>query len=164
MGRPDPRSRRVMALRSIREALSAFLDKRDAGEHLHLTRLWDHWEMVMGKHLAALGAPLGHRKGTLLIAAEDPMAAQDLAMQAQEILERVNAFMDGPFFSRIQIELGMGRSNLAKPSTLRPPPPETRPPRPEHLGGLMGSFDPASPVGRSYEAYVRYFSRIHNTL
>ncbi len=160
MGRPDPRSRRTMALRNIREALSAFLDKRDNGEHLHLTRLWAHWDMVMGKHLAALGSPLGHRKDTLLIAVEDSMAAQDLVMQAQEILERANAFMDGPFFSRIQVELSMGRSDLARPVAMRSPPPAPRLPRPEKLGSLLGVLDPASPVGRGYEAYVRYFSRM----
>ncbi len=148
-----------MALRSIREALSAFLDKQ-GGEQLHLTRLWEHWDMVMGRELAALGSPLGHRKDVLLLAAEDPMAAQDLVMQTQEILERANAFMDGPFFARVQVEQTMGRPDLAKPVRAAPPPPAPPPRRPENLGGLVGVLDPSSPVGRCYMEYIRYFSRL----
>lgn len=160
MGRPDPRSQRTLALHSITDALASFLDKRDAGEHAHLTRLWEHWEMVLGPELGGMAAPLGHRKDVLLIAAEDSMAAQDIAMQAGELLERVNAFMNSPYFSRIQVELVMGRRDLSCPAPpLRPAPPERPLPRPQHLGNLHGKMDPESPVTQCYEAYLSYFSR-----
>ena len=151
-----------MALRGISEALAYFLGKRDGNEHGQLTRLWEHWAMVMGREIASLGVPLGHKKDALIIAAEDSMAAQDIAMQAGEVLERANAFMRGPYFSRIQVELTMGRNDLSKPAPeMRPKPPDYQPPRPEQLGGLTGSLDPASPVARCYEAYLRYFSRAY---
>lgn len=161
MGRPDPRSRRINALMSITDALAAFLNKRGGAEHTRLTMLWEHWEMVMGEELASLAIPLGHKKDVLHLAAEDSMAAQDIAMQACEVLERVNAFMDEPYFSRIQVELVMGRSDLsgAQPE-LRPRPPDYRLKRPEHLGTLSGTLEPDSPVAHCYEAYLRYFSRV----
>lgn len=116
--------------------------------------------MVMGQDLASLGAPLGHKKDVLVIAAEDSMAAQDLAMQANEVLERINSFMQGPYFSRIQVELAMGRNDLSRPvPPLRPKPPDYKPSRPEKLGALSDKLDPSSPVAQCYRAYLQYFSR-----
>lgn len=160
MGKIAPRSRRVNALMSITDALAAFLDKRGGKEHARLDLLWEHWGMVMGEELAGLAIPLGHKKDVLLLAAEDSMAAQDIAMQSGEVLERVNAFMNEPYFSRIQVELVMGRHDLsrARPA-LRPRPSDYHVPRPENLGSLQGAFEPASPVARCYEAYLRYFYR-----
>lgn len=150
-----------MALISAAGALAAFMQKNGGAERALLNRLWEHWEMVMGRDMAALAAPIGHKKDVLLLAAEDSMAAQDIAMQAGDALERVNAFMGRPYFSRIQVELAMGRSDLSRPSgAVRPKPPEYRVPRPENLGSLLGKFDDnASPVARCYEAYLRYFTR-----
>ncbi|MCC8194279.1 MAG: DUF721 domain-containing protein [Deltaproteobacteria bacterium] len=146
----------------ITDALSIFLDKRGGKEHARLTMLWEHWNMVMGEDLASLAAPLGHKKDVLLLAAEDSMAAQEIAMQSGEVLERVNAFMSGRYFSRIQVELVMGRNDLSRASpALRPQPPEYRAPKPERLGALKGALDPESPVARCYEAYLRYFSRTY---
>ncbi len=154
------RYKRAFAMRSMADALTAFLDKRGGGERLLHARLWEHWEMVMGPELACLGVPLGQRKETLLIGAPDSMAAQELAMQAGEILERVNAFMDRPCFSKVQVELMMGRTDLSRHApAARPVPPPPAFPKPERLGGLAGQMDPASPVARCYEAYVRFFSR-----
>jgi len=161
MGRPAPRSRRTLALKSAADALAEFMRKNGGAERAFLIRLWEHWEMVMGKDLAALAMPIGHKKDVLILAAEDSMAAQDIAMQAGDILEWVNTFMGRKYFSRIQVELVMGRNDLSRPlGELRPKPPEHRVPRPENLGSLLGKFDdPASPVARCYEAYLRYFSR-----
>lgn len=160
MGKIAPRVARVNALCSITEALSAFLEKRGGKERTRLTLLWDHWEMVMGEELSSLAIPLGHRKDVLVIAAEDSMAAQDIAMQADEVLLRVNAFMNENYFSRIQVELVMGRNDLSRnlPDT-RPAPPIIKPRKPDQLGTLSGALDPESPVTKCYEAYCRYFSR-----
>jgi hypothetical protein len=160
MGKIAPRSRRVNAPTSVADALAAFLEKRGGKEHARLTLLWEHWGMVMGEVLAPLALPLGRKKDVLLLAAEDSMAAQDIVMQSGEVLERVNAFMDEPYFSRIQVELAGGRRDLsrARPE-IRQRPSGYRVPRPEKLGSLHGAFEPASPVARCYEAYLRYFSR-----
>ena len=145
---------------SITAALTTFLGKRSGAEHAHLTRLWEHWDMVMGEDLAALASPLGHKKDVLLLAAEDSMAAQDIAMRTEEILERVNAFMNERYFSRVQVELPMGRQDLSRSAPpLRPRPPDYQAPRPENLGDLKKTLPPDSPVGQCYQAYLRYFSR-----
>ncbi|CAK7063598.1 MAG: hypothetical protein DELT_01537 [Desulfovibrio sp.] len=160
MGKIAPRSSRVNALCSITDALAVFLDQRGGRERARLTLLWDHWEMVMGKDLAAIAIPLGHKKDALFIAAEDSMAAQEIAMQADEVLLRANAFMNGHVFSRVQVELVMGRNDLSRTApVLREPPPEYETKKPEQLGSLIGVLDPESPVTKCYEAYVRYFSR-----
>ena len=161
MGKPALRSQRSNTLLNVTEALAVFLSKRGGAEHVCLTQLWEHWAMVMGEELASLAAPLGHKKGSLLLGAEDSMAAQDLAMQSAEILERANAFMNERYFSRIQVELSMGRQNLSRSLlSSRPKPQDYRIPRPENLGSLKGLFAPDSPVGQCYEAYLRYFSRL----
>jgi len=159
MGRTQSYSRRSNTARSIKDALADFLAKRDSGAHRRLTLLWKHWDMVMGTEFAACAAPLGHRNQTLIVGAEDAMAAQELAMQTPELLERANAFMDGRFFTKIQIELMGNHINLASSGStpsFSPPPPLRRP---ERLGTLHASLNPSSPVTRCYEAYLRLFTR-----
>lgn len=160
MGKIAPRFSRANTLRSIGEALALYLKKNGGEERARLTLLWEHWEMVMGEDLASLAIPLGHKKDVLLIAAEDSMAAQDIAMQADEVLLRANAFMDAPYFSRIQVELVMGRSDLSRNAPPTSPPPAAPPVlKPAQLGSLGASLEPDSPVTKCYNAYLRYFSR-----
>ena len=160
MGKPSSLKERARRLMHVTDALSRFLDNGDGREHAHLTQLWEHWDMVMGEELSPLAVPLGHRKDTLLLAAEDSMAAQEIVMQSVEVLERANAFMNRTYFSRIQVELLMGRTDLSRSLPERHPQPAAyRIPRPENLGSLKGALDPDSPVTRCYEAYLRYFSQ-----
>lgn len=140
---------------SLGEALSAWLSSRGKeARPAHLEQLWKNWDMVMGPDLAPLAQPLGHRRHLLLVGGEDHLVLQELSYAAPEILERVNAFMDEPFFERVELHLLFGKRplNLVTDTPLPGPPPLIRPPR---LGGL--NLDPASPVGRCYQAYLRCF-------
>ncbi len=161
MGRVEPVSKRSLNLQSAGQALALFMAKHDGGLHLRLGNLWQCWEMVLGPQLSPLGIPLGHAKDCLLIGAEDSMAVQELFMQTGEILERVNAFMDMPFFSRLQVELRLGRANLAasRPSVKKRLPPP-RLPKPPNLGALLDVLPADSAVGKCYRAYLAYFARI----
>jgi hypothetical protein len=145
--------KREKRLRAAGEAVEAFLAQLGGKERRHLCALWNNWDLVLGP-LAPLALPLGQEKGVLLLGAEDSMALQELVLQGPEILERVNAFMDGPFFLKVRVILAQGRPPLNRrpPAHPLPPPAPARPPR---LGGL--SLPPDSPVGRCYAAYVARF-------
>lgn len=153
-------------MKPIADALRGFLDRRGAPERLRLVRLWENWDMVMGVDIALLAYPLGHRKRILLVGAEDNMAMQDLTYLAPEILERVNAFMDGvnegPYFERVELHLLQRRTPLDRVRLEHGTPPPRVPPRPERLGGLLGTLDPDSPVGRAYASYVRMFRELED--
>lgn len=111
----------------------------------------------MGPDLAPLAHPLGHRDGLLLVGGEDHFILQELTYAAPEILERVNAFMDEPFFHRVELHLLFGKTplNLAEPTRVAPPPPAPRPPR---LGGL--SLDPSSPVAAATKPICAVSARV----
>lgn len=123
----------------------------------HLDQLWKNWSMVMGPELSALARPLGHREGQLLVGGEDNLVLQELSYHAPEMLERANAFMDGEFFRRVELHLLEGRTPLDERPYRVLPVPRRKPVRPEYLGTLTDSLDPASPVGRCYRAYLRMF-------
>jgi hypothetical protein len=103
--------------------LDAVFEALGAGPgHARLLQLWKNWEMVMGSELAPLAAPLGARQNLLLIGAPDSMALQELHMQNGEILERVNAFMEAPFFTAVSVSLRSTRqlkTNKIPPSSGR---------------------------------------------
>lgn len=153
-------------MKAVGEALRGFLERRGAPERMRLVRLWENWNMVMGADIAVLAYPLGHRKRILLVGAEDNMAMQDLVFLTPEILERVNAFMDGvgegPYFERVEIRLLQRRTPLDEVRVVRGAPPPRIPQRPDKLGGLLGAFDPESAVGRAYASYVRMFRETGN--
>lgn len=78
-----------------------------------------------------------------------------------EILERVNAFMDAPIFSRVELHLVMGKTTLERPPDTQPvqrqrPLPE----RPRDLGGRLGDMSIDSPVARCYAAYLEMHAEI----
>ena len=159
MGKTESYAYRSNTSRHIKDALADFLAKRDSGARRRLSLLWRHWDMTMGAELAAYAAPLGHRNQTLIVGAEDAMAAQELAMQTPDMLERANAFMDEPFFTKIQIEMMAGNANLSRLQSEQHllPRPSLR--QPELLGALRPRLNPSSPVTRCYEAYLRIFTR-----
>lgn len=145
-------------MKGISEALRGFLNERGGKRQFLLARLWENWDMVMGPDIAPLACPLGHRKTVLLVGAEDNMAAQDLTFMTPEILERVAAFMDEPFFTKVEVHLLMGRAALdLRLVTIAPPSRSPLPPRPANLGALMHSLDPTSAVGRCYQKYVQMY-------
>ncbi|MDR1777424.1 MAG: DUF721 domain-containing protein [Desulfovibrio sp.] len=90
-------------LQSVLNALGA------SPERARLFHLWQNWDMVMGPELASLALPMGARGNTLLLGAPDSIAIQELHLQNGEILERVNAFMESPFFRAVNISLCPGR-------------------------------------------------------
>lgn len=146
---------------SLSEALGQFLNTPQARHELAIARLWQHWEEIFGPELAAMIRPLGHRKETLLLGATNSMVVQEFSYFSATILEKANTFLGTTFFQKVQIELMAGRPALDQP-LLPPPPPRKKPPRPEPLGQLLSSLDPASPVTKCYRAYVAAFQTMEN--
>lgn len=140
----------------VRGKLESVLSSLGDGEKLMQVRLWQNWEMVMGPEIAPLAWPLGTRNATLIVGGEDNLALQELSFMTPEILERVNAFMDAPVFSKVELRLVMGDRPLDRPPDIQP---STRvrpaPPRPADLGGHLNEMRPDSPVARCYAAYLR---------
>lgn len=126
--------------------------------HNMLSALWQNWDIVMGKNLAPLAHPLGHRGNILLVGGDDSCAMQELSYAVPEILERVNAFIDEEYFCKVELHLLMGKTSLRRVDITEAPilPP---PPRPPRLGNLKLPKD--SPLAACYEAYVRIFSGDH---
>ncbi|QCC84325.1 DUF721 domain-containing protein [Desulfovibrio desulfuricans] len=125
-----------------------------------LQQLWLNWAMVMGPELAPLARPMGHHRDLLLIGAEDAMLAQELHLLAGEMLERVNAFMEQPFFTAIKVTLLMGKAGLDKTAASKAAPagsaPRPKRPEPPNAHGLyLEAMDPSSPVARAYARFVR---------
>lgn len=120
---------------------------------LRLVQLWRHWDMVLGPELAPLARPLGHHKDTLLIGAEDAMLMQELHLQSGEILERVNAFMEGAFFASVKVSLRFQRTELDSIGA-PPPPPLLAAERPRLTGSALDKMRPDSAVARCYARFV----------
>ncbi len=108
------RLRRMLPVHDRLEAVLAALGISD--QALRLVPLWQNWDMVMGPDIAPLAWPLGARRDVLLVAGEDNLALQELTLLTAEILERVNAFMAEPMFSRVDVQLLLGRRPLNVPA------------------------------------------------
>lgn len=165
--RPKARKgNRTSDMRPVGAGLGSVLASIGGGksaEQQTLFRLWEHWPMVMGPMLADLAIPLGHRGETLIVGGEDHLVLQDLAFMRDELLERVNAFMDAPRFAKVELRQVMERSRLdavpaITPSTRLRPVPE----RPVNFSGsALFDTDPDSPVARCHAAYVRLHQRLN---
>lgn len=141
------------------DAIMRVLSRYDKKGGLKLVRLWLEWAAVVGPEVAELARPLGHKEGTLLLYAEDSIAAQQLTYFAPEILSRVNEFLGQEVFDKVRFELLNGRVPLGENRRERPQASSLRVQRPPILGGLAGKLDPQSAVGRCYLAYVKRFTQ-----
>lgn len=144
-------------MKDIRKAMTSYLSDIDASEGFRLVHLWRSWEDIFGPDLAALARPMGHRKRTLLIGAEDHLALQELTYYAPQLLEAVNEFLGEEFFDKVHVDLIMGKAPLDTHGAHSPWGVRYAPPEPENLGALKGKLPSEHPVARCYEAYVRYF-------
>ena len=141
----------------VQSVLERLLPGMDEHGSLKLVRLWRGWSQVLGPDLAEMARPLGRRGTTLLLASEDPVAVQELAYFAPEILERVNGFVGEEVFDKVRFEMLDGRVPLDR----READPGDRPGlplrKPNNLGKLGDTIPADSPIGRCYRAYVRMF-------
>lgn len=126
-----------------------------------LSLLWQNWAMVMGPDLSSMARPLGHHKDLLLIGAEDAMLAQELHLLSGEVLERVNAFMESPFFSAVKVTLLMGKPGLdhEQSGQVQMSPggfgeASATKKRSCAQGAFLQAMDPASPVAKAYALFV----------
>ena len=131
-------------------------------EHIQgqLVHLWEAWDVVLGETLSRACVPLGHKKSVLIVGCEDSMALQDVRMQQNEILERVNAFLarEPAFFSKVCAELRLGQKNLAEPiytESYIPP----KPPFPTLTGAYLPYMNPETSVTRCYDFHVKVSHR-----
>ncbi|MBI9112574.1 DUF721 domain-containing protein [Maridesulfovibrio ferrireducens] len=147
---------RQRALRTMGEAMSDFVSVLDGNHKLMIPKLWKAWPELMGE-LAEFAKPLGHRKTTLILAAEDSVAAQELSYFAPEILLRINSFFGEEVFDKVLFELLNGRVPLDGYKLKRTPIQRPKIKKPENIGGMKDKFDPESAVGRCYLKYVRLF-------
>lgn len=159
MTQKEQKFARIRKVQSLPEILERFFARHQGKGNLRILHLWINWDMVMGEELHTLAFPLGTGDGVLVIGADDSMVLSELSYYTDEILDRVNAFMDEPYFKKVRLELIGPRTPLNQQHQEQRPPkrPPARP-RPENVGALMDRFDPDTPVGRAYRSYVRSFA------
>jgi len=144
-------------LRRLSETLGRFVAEKEASHRRNFVEVCRRWVSIVGPETAELVRPLGHRRRDLILGADDPVAMQEMLFAAPEILSLVNAALGQEAFDRVRFDLLGDRVSL---DALRTAPPRfSTPPteRPAHLGGLLGTLDPTTPVGRCYAKYVAYF-------
>lgn len=157
----NPKSLRNRKLLSLPEGLRRFLSRKKGTEAMRLARLWVAWGEVLGPELSQMVKPLGNRERTLLLLVEDSMVMQEVHYQLQTILRLVNDYLgvdDGIFFTKAQLSLPKGKKGLDSYQGLEPHVIfECSTPEPPGLERIAGQFDPDSPIGRCFNAYLNYF-------
>ena len=133
-------------LPSALEALGMDADRQ------RLSRLWECWPFVLGQELAPLACPLGTRDDTLLVGCEDNMCMQEITLRQDEILERVNAFMEKAYFHNVKASLFMGRNDLSMPPANPHAAPEIPPS--SVRGTYLDAVTTDTPWGRCYAAWA----------
>jgi len=144
-------------LRSLSESIDRFVETREAADRRLFVETCRRWKEIVGPVIGELVRPLGHRRRELLLGADDPVAMQEMVFAAPEIIARINASLGHAAFDRVRFDL-LG-SQVSLDAARTEPPRFSTPPttRPTQLGGLAGTLDPASPVGRCYAKYVAFF-------
>lgn len=124
-----------------------------------LVELYRRWPEVAGEEVASMARPLGRRKSTLVLAAEDSQTLQEVTYYITEILDRVNSYLGESVFEKVKIEHVSDKNPLdmtpgAHVESYVPPA------VPDQLGSLKDTLESESPVTACYHKYVSYMAEL----
>ena len=71
-----------------------------------LARVQQAWPEVAGPSLAAAAAPVSERDGTVTVACESGVWAQELELLGADLLERLNAVLEGAPVAKFRFVVG----------------------------------------------------------
>ena len=92
MRRPAPRPLSAVLAQALPEARPAGL----------LAQVQSAWPEVAGALLAGSASPVSEREGTVTVACESGVWAQELELLGGDLLERLNAHLDGGAVERLR--------------------------------------------------------------
>jgi predicted nucleic acid-binding Zn ribbon protein len=104
---------------AIRRLLATVLEDKKWKSKLELHRVFEFWNGVMGREIAAVAQPSVIRGHILWVKVAEPVWMQQLHLQKTLLLEKINLQLDGEEISDIRFQLN---SSLPPPQ----PEPETR--------------------------------------
>ena len=96
MRRRAPRALSAVLAQALPEARPAGL----------LAQVQSAWPEVAGPLLAASASPVSEREGTVTVACESGVWAQELELLGRDLLERLNAHLDGGAVTRLRFIVG----------------------------------------------------------
>lgn len=70
-----------------------------------LVRLWEKWTEVVGIDIAEQVEVIGHKGSMLFLGVEDSIQLQELSFQREEILLKINTFLQNQYFTDIRFQL-----------------------------------------------------------
>jgi hypothetical protein len=140
-------------MQDIKGALETFFRKK-GNENLRLAELWVNWSVVMGPQLSQMARPLGRRKRTLVLGAQDSLVMQELVFFSSQILERIEGFLGWNPFDKVVFELLQGKTSLDQLSIKRTGAGQALP-KPYPLGSLQEKMSGDSQIDRCYRKYVQ---------
>ncbi|MCR5813794.1 MAG: DUF721 domain-containing protein [Desulfovibrio sp.] len=130
------------------------LDRENIQGILH--NLWKNWPAIKKKLQIEFGEPLGHQKKTLIMGCEDSIEVQELRMHEQDILKVVNEFLGSRVFSKLRVELMLGKAPVTQAQTLREQSVwQDEPPEHQAKGTYLKNMDPNSAIARCYARYLK---------
>ncbi|WP_291320076.1 DUF721 domain-containing protein [Desulfonatronospira sp.] len=139
--------------------LDNFFKRNDPeGRHYLFVKICENWRRIVGAELADLASPVGRKKRTLILGAQDSIVIQEVTFQQEELLRRVNDFCGVVLFDNLRIELLKGRTPLDAP-LVQNTGTGLEPRRPKQLGGLLDAFPKGSAIARCYAKYVDFFNK-----
>jgi predicted nucleic acid-binding Zn ribbon protein len=91
--------------RPVGASLDAIAQRLGAPKASALTAIFDRWTDVVGAAIAAHAQPRTLKKGTLVIAVDDPAWASELRFRSDEIAERCSAVAGSGTVAKIEVRV-----------------------------------------------------------
>jgi predicted nucleic acid-binding Zn ribbon protein len=89
----------------VKESLDAIARRLGAPRADSLGALFNRWSEIVGEGIAAHATPRSLRRGTLIVAVDDPAWATELRSMTPMILERCAAVAGADMVARIEVRV-----------------------------------------------------------
>ena len=91
--------------RPVKDSLDAIARKVGAPKASSLAALFDRWPDIVGDAIARHAQPRTLKKGTLVVAVDDPAWATELRFRSPEIIERCTAVAGPEVVAKIEVRV-----------------------------------------------------------
>lgn len=144
--------------KNVADLLFGLLERMGGSPHKsRLAALWENWNKVLGEDLAAMAIPLGSKGQTLVLRCDNAIQMQELHFLADDILERVNDFLQTIYFDKVHLTLAESGKNCLPDAIAKEPEPAAKPARRfarSASGKFLQEMAKDSPVARCYALFA----------
>ena len=97
-------------LNNLADILKSYIKDKDIAKKINHHRLFNYWTSIVGADISANAKPRLLRDKVLYISVSNPIWSTELSMMSQEIISKINTFLNDEVVKELRIKPDLNQS------------------------------------------------------